>query len=71
MISIFCKQYSDVNEYTIKLTFNENDLLGLLVIEDEEIHYAVMLKTWSGYWVYVSKEDYEMLRGVLKDNETK
>ena len=69
MISIFCKQYSDVNEYTIKLTFNESDLLGLLVIDDEEIHYAVMLKTWSAYWVYVSKEDYDILREVLRNNE--
>ena len=69
MISIFCKQYSDVSEYTIKLTFNESDLLGLLTIDDEEIHYAVMLKTWSGYWVYVSREDYEMLKEVLRNNE--
>ena len=70
MISIFCKQFSDLNEYGIKLTFNESDLLSLLVIDgDEEIHYGFMLKTWSGYWMYIEKLDYDMLREVLKKNE--
>ena len=71
MISIFCKQCRDDKYYDIKLTFSESELLSLLVIDgDEEIHYGFMLKTWSGHWMYIDKDTYKELLGVMK-RETK
>ena len=71
MISIFCKQCRDDKYYGIKLTFNKSDLLSLVTIDnnDEEIHYGFILKGWVGYWMYIEKLDYDMLREVLKRNE--
>lgn len=72
MISIFCNQCRDDKYYSIKLTFNKSDLLSLLVIDgDEEIYYGFMLKTWSCDWMYVDKDTYKELLGVIKRNETK
>ena len=70
MISIFCKQCRDDKYYGVKLTFNKSDLLSLVTIDNnEEIHYGFMLKTWSCDWMYISREDYYMLRGVMRNNE--
>lgn len=71
MISIFCKQCRDDKYYDIKLIFSESELLGLVVIDDVEIHYGFILKGWVGHWMYIEKLDYGMLREVLKFNETK
>jgi len=72
MISIFCKQCRGDKYYSIKLTFSESELLSLLVIDgDEEIYYGFMLKTWSSHWMYIDKDTYKELLGVIKRNETK
>ena len=69
MISVFCKQCRDDKYYSIKLTFNKSDLLSLLIVSED--NYGFMLRGWNCTWMYVSKEDYDMLKGVMKYNETK
>lgn len=72
MISVFCKQCKDDKYYGIKLTFNESDLLSLVVIDNNDYtSYGFILRSWIGHWMYVSKEDYGRLREVLNENETK
>ena len=70
MISIFCKQCRDDKYYDIKLTFNKSDLLSLVTIDNNYgVNYGFILKGWVGYWMYIEKLDYDILREVLKKNE--
>lgn len=67
MISIYCKQCKDESYYGVKITFTESDLCKLVTIDKlDGVYYGLVLNGWNDNWMYISREDYEMLRGVMK-----